>query len=486
MRWRHPELGEVAPIKRAHQPAKVWKHLYDPAERWGQLSAADPQRLHDEAVEAGCPVFRVSSFRPRFHWRVRRLLERHHDLAYGPAYASELGDPRTRWGPKCSDATRWVGRSPNSVVGIVAASPVVRVLTAYRPLPPIPGVGWSDEDFRRQADYVFEKETGLDPTSAQRLAEELQRVHLREAATMQDCWWLALAVARGRGADSVAPEVQVALEKAERSLASTPDALRAELVRSVRLGVLVDRLSDGLKQTEPEDVECVLSDLEDALLVLDALGAVDEVATLVEQAGSLIHWTPPEFMVLAAQARHRLRMLPGGGAAAQLWAAVEESVTGAALRDAAPMLRPKARLVDLLVPDMSVLERVAAIGATGIGAGRSWLGQQLDGLVLRGPVPIMGRDASTEPWLVRGEGTLESSLRMFAVDAEYPDGYDITALASVPGAALWQLERPGQAVTFVLVRSDMPLGSSTLSGILTEAEGRTDIYFATREISRPS
>lgn len=487
MKWLHPELGEVAPIKRAHQPAKVWKHLYDPAERWSDLITADPARLHDEAVDAGCPPFRPSKRLPDFHGRVRRLLERHHDEAYGPAYASELGHDETRWGPKLSDATRWVGRSPRCVIGIVAASPLVRVVTAYRPLPPLPGVGWSDEDFCRQADYVFEKETGLDPTSSQRLTDELRRVADVGAATTGDGWWLALAVARGRAAAATDPSLRAQLERAEQTLSSARGALRLQLVRSMPLEGLVDRLADGLKQSEPEDVEQALSDVEDALLVLDVLGADDEVTTLLDHTTSLMHWAPPEFAALAAQAPHRHGALAAGSAAAALWDAVEEAVAGASLRETTPNHRPQARLVDELVPAPRLLERIAAWAGARADAGRAWLDHQLDGLAVFEPVPVMGRGASTAPWFVQGEITVGSgSLRVFAVDEEYPEGYEVTDLATAPGAALWQLERRGQVVTFVVIRSDTPMSGSTLAELLTEAEGRDDVAIATRAISRPS
>lgn len=487
MRWSHPELGLVEPIKRAHQPQKVWKHLYDPAERWESLAPINPQRLHAEAVAAGCPPFQPSGVHAPFDWRVSRHLQRHHDAAYEPAYSSELAADGTRWAAKWSDGGRWVARTPNAVIGVVSMTPRARVVTAYRPLPPLPGVGWGEDDFQRQADYVFEKETGMEPAALQRLAQDLLRQAEKGATTVPDGWWLALSVAKGRSQVAQTPELRGPLDAAEAALARLDRELGDELVRGVDRDTLLDRLAEGFKEAEPEDAEHALSDIEDALLVLEVLDAHNEVGALLEKVSSLVAWTPADFAALARHAQQRQGTLGQTGAASAMWAAVDESLAGAEVRTTTPARRPTASLLDELVPRPSLLDRVAAWAGQGADATGTWLSAQLAGFDVRPPVPVMGGAKSTTgPWSVVGNlAPGARRLRAFAVDAEYPDGYEVTNWTVKPGAALWQLERPGQDVVIVLVSADGALPDGPLSELLNDARGRDDVVVATRRFTRP-
>ena len=97
-----------------------------------------------------------------------------------------------------------------------------------------------------------------------------------------------------------------------------------------------------------------------------------------------------------------------------------------------------------------------------------------------------GAKSTTNPWSVVGNlAPGARRLRAFAVDAEYPDGYEVTNWTVKLGAALWQLERPGQDVVIVLVSADGALPDGPLSELLNDARDRDDVVVATRRFTRP-
>lgn len=485
MRWTHPVLGTILPLARRFQPTKVWKHLYDPAERWKDLASVDPERLHDEAVAQGCPPFHPSKTHPPFDdWRVRRVLERHHDQAYEAAYSAELASPEARWSVKRADTDRWVARTPRAVVGIVTRTPESRVVTAYRPLPPMRNVGWGEDDFQRQADYVFEKETGM---NAAHLAQDLVRLAQAGVSTPRDAWWLALAVGRGRAGAAKDAALREPLDAAEAALQRAASGVRAEVDSAVGAVELLDRLAEGLKDERPEDAEHALSDVEDALLVLDTLGLHDRASELLESATGLLAWTPPEFVSLGRQAAARQAEL-GQGPAAELWAAVDECLVGAQVRTSPPVSRPVSTLVDSLVPQPSLVDRAAALADRGAQTVRAWADEVLGRIAVQAPVPLMGQASPTEqPWMLVGSVDRPGPwFRAFVIDHEHPAGYAVTEHLGTAAATLWHLERPGQAAHVVIISAHAALPGDDLQALLAAAESREDAAVVVRQFTRPS
>lgn len=487
MSWPHPILGIILAMVRRGQPEHVWKHLYNPEERWQDLCLADVRELYQAAIDEGCPPYHASECPQRFHWRVERVLQRHHDAAYGPAYGSEIASPDARWGQKLADPSRWVARTPRAVVAFVATSPETRVKTAFRPLPPIPHVGWDDEDFQRQADYKFEKETGMVPVEPANLARDLAEAAGVAVVGVREAWWLALAVGRGRTLVLAQPSLADPLAAAERALGRIPHAVIAEVSLGLIAGHLLDRLADALKQDEPEAAEESLSDLEDTLLVLSALGRGADAEAMLGEATELLAWLPREFDALARQAVLRQAALGSAGPATELWANVEESFVGAQLRATNPVSRPRSSLVDSLIPAPVLLDRFAASLSKGSGSTRAWVQAQLAGLRVRQPVPVMGKAVpEQQAWLVEGDIRVgPGTPRVFVVDDAYPNGYDVTDLAMAPNAALWELEQPGQSATVVLVAAPSALHGASLAELLEAAAVRDDVVILDRLLTRP-
>lgn len=489
MTWRHPVLGAIEPIVRRFQPGKVWKHLYNPAEQWEVVCDADVPALIEQAELAGCPPFRQSKLVPLMDWRTKRLLQQHHDQAYGPAYSGEMATANTRWTVKLADGRRWIARTPRAVIVIVARDePVSRVRTAYRPLPPLPGVGWREEDFQRQADYVFDKENGMAVQEASRLAAELSRLATGPIEDVRDAWWLALAVGRARGLVGRHPDLVELLVPAERVLGTLTSDVRDALTREVNADDLLDALGEGLKQDEPEDLEAALSNVEDTLVVLSTMGSTAAAGALLDGARELMAWVPAEHGFLATQASHRRAELGESGPASELWEAVEESVSGAQLRKTQPSDVPSSSMFYELLSMPPLLARIASWRRRGAEDIRAWAQEQLAGLAVRQPAPAMGRPAAgEEPWSIRGhrvEGGF--GCRAFVVDEENADGWEITSELAAGGADLWYLEEPGQTANVVLIAGPPPLPGDGLAELLDAVEARDDVVVMERRLTRPS
>ncbi|MCK6505658.1 hypothetical protein L6R53_20050 [Myxococcota bacterium] len=487
MSWSHPELGRIEAMHRRNQAEHVWRHLYNPAERWEDLAPLDPRVLAQEATAAGCPPFNATKAHPPFRRPVQRLLQVHHDRAYGPAYTAELEAEGTRWAVKLADPSRWVARTPAAVIVVVGRNAPCRVVTAYRPLPPLRLVVWTEADFSAQADYVFEKETGMaaDPTT--RLARELLRVAQAGAGTPRDAWWLALAIGRARATVALDPGIREPLERAEVALAAGIEVTRQRILGTLSSDDMLDRLAVGLKDEDPGAAELALSDLEDALLVLETLELDAAAEGLLGRASDLLAWLPAGFSVLGAQAVLRRRALGDRGAAVALCSAVEEGLLGAQLRASEPAWRPAASLVDSLLPIPGLRDRVADLARRGAATIRSMLDQQLATFEVRVPAPVMGQDmARGRPWSLVGQVSPSGGwLRAFVVDAKHPEGYDVTDQAQAPGVSIWEFEQPGQEALVVLVTAAAELPGDGLASVLDAAEARPDVVVAIRRFSRP-
>jgi len=475
--WQHPELGTVGPIVRARQHKKVWKHLYNPVERWGELGAGEPAQLEAEAVQAGCPPFFPGVAPPHMDWRVVRVLQKQHDRAFEPAYTRELRAPGTQWRVKVACPERWVARTPRAVVSFVRIGAPARVVTAYRPHPPVPDVNWGEADFQTQADYLFDKETAMRSAWVERVVIELDARGSRVPTTPQDAWWLALAVGYGRPLRADA-RIARALEKAEQQLL---DAAALSLVPSVDVDRLLDRLGEALKGEELEDLEAGLAAVEDALVVADA-AKLAYGTPLLAKATELISWLGAH-ETIAAHAAQRAELLRDSSAA-EFWDAVDEAVVAAALREGAPERQPGAALVDELLPSTSSTERFATLLDSWAKQSAGWVEQVVAGVRLAPAVPAMG--ASTQPWELRAslpEGT--QHIRAFVVDPEYPNGYEVSEMFVQGGAVLWHLERPGQEAMLVVIGAGSPVRGASLAEVIEAAADRSDAMVVSEVFSRP-
>jgi len=485
------------------QPRKVWKHFYNGQEQWWCICDQDPRQLRKE-VEALVGRSRDTSCDlPRLDhelWkRVRDLTWLHHDEAYGATYLAEIRSGETLWTRGMDPRFRQHALTPRSVYLIVQLAEPSWVITAFRPHPPSKDVPWSEETFRRHGLRKLAKEDSMHSTDISRLlAEELRRTASEKPKSVEQLWHLALAVGHGRLLTHQ-PEIAALLPAAEATLGSVDPQLVTGLRSALDWDGVVLRIASGLKDDGPEDLEEALSDAEDLLTVAAPLGEAAAASALLEQARELLPWIPADWDHLQARAARGIEAY--GGMVAQLWEAVAEAVTGALLRQGAPESPPAHRLVEQIMLDVAghqdapaikrinerasaVMSRIQDAVQEIQGAALSWM----EGLWAANPAPAMGAGTSDapRPWEIRcSHEAGATSQRVFVVDEEYPEGYEVTDEARAGDASLWSLESPGHTVLVVLFVSKDPVKGEHLEDALNFAEQRDSVAVLTHLVSRP-
>lgn len=490
--WRHPELGEIGPIRLEDQPRKVWGHLYWPSERWDELSPSDIEQMKAQVVTLFDVIPGRRKDLPNVTSQVRpeleALLSSHHDEGFEPAYRAEMSSAEAMWTPTDDSLERRRVLTPRSVFAVVARDGLVRrTVTAFRPTPRYRSVKWDEGDRRRYAEDYFGRQTRMrvdDVASA--VVADLKRC-VEVPRDSKGLWWLASAVGQGRLLRE-REEVRVVLEPAERLLAAVEPGLVKELASGLEWDKLEDELASALKEERPEDFEGWLADVESVLAVADALGVEGEAKAFLEQADRLIPWVPLEWGHLLEVARSRLDGFEARAPAARLWGAVAEALVSASVRAEEPTIRPVSRLVDRLIPagPESLIERIvlfALVARAGASLYRP-IHSALQSLRVAAPVPQMG--GKEEPEVVAevlgGELDWPPHVRVFVIDEQYPAGLEVTESAREAGAPLWQFEREDESAWVVVVAGEEPLQGGDLAALVEEAEHREDVVIAAREL----
>lgn len=472
----HPILGPVLWLAVDVQASKVWKHFYSRTESWHRVAAADPAQLR-RPVEALLGTTRCDSEKLPWTWlRAEKLLAVHHDDIYGPAYMAELAEPGTICTTTPDASFQRKALTPKGVFVVLRQRGAVNdVATAFCPHPRVNFV-LDERDQRNYAARYFERQTIMRPSrngsstrddAVPQTVAELwrQAVEVGESATAQD-------VRTARLRETVSPEL---LER---------------LFDSIEWNKAEEAISDALSEDAPEELEGALLDAEELVLVAGVLGREALAAEFLTRLEPVIAWTPASWLAVGELAARRIEALASvhGAPAAALWQAVRAAQLGDALREAAPARRRATRLVDELLPEPGLFDRLQLAITQGIGEGavrsRDWAGNVLALLRPAPSRPQMGTPATSQWELPGGGPPPAGDVRVFVVDNLYPAGHDVTAnwLARVP---TWQFEQPGQRALVVLVLSDETIPNIGLPALIAHAETRAGLRVVAREVSRP-
>lgn len=490
--WTHPSLGPIDLIPPNLRPEKVWKHFYDPHEHWERVCSADIAAMRLDAEDIiGAARAGGDSLPPLPAERRRRamaLMVAHHDATYAPAYLSEMSSPETRWTPKRDSARKHRALTPRSVFIVVQlGQPRSYVVTAFRPHPRTEGVEWDEAEFRQHGIWYFQKDTGVRVEDlALAVVENLQRVS-STPSTVKELWWLASAVGYGRLLRHV-PEIRDALPIPETALSGTAEPVIDELRGALGWEALAGRLAEALKETRCEDLEAVLADAEELLAVAAVVGADAEAEAFCDEAEMLLPWLPAEWAHIADRARLRVdafAMQPSH--VARLWNAVEDAGTASLVREVDPSVRPASRVADGLIPQrprwLSWFDSIADLATRATTAVTTSLERSLAGLTITPSEPILsGSDHTNDEWTIRGRpapGALHH--RVFVVDAENPDGSEVTDKFTEADGELWLLNADEQALV-VIIAGETPLVGRSLAQVLKEASTRDDVAVRAREL----
>lgn len=490
--WTHPSLGSIELIPRKLCPRKVWAHFYDLREHWERLCTVDVASMRLEAEHIVGAARASQSVLPPLageqSHRAMDLLLSHHDGTYAPAYASEMSSPETVWTSSMDAMRRHRALTPRAVFIVVQLGlPRSWVVTAYRPHPPVQGVDWDEAELRRHGVWYFHKETGVNVDELAPAVVQNLRRSSSPPSTAKELWWLASAVGYGRLLRHV-PEVHHALPAAEAILSGTSTSLLEELRRALDWESLVGRLADALEEARPEDLEGVLAEAEELLAVAAAVGAESAAEAFCDEAEMLLPWLPAEWAHIAVRARHRVRAVAAEPSLVmRLWTAVEDAGTAALAREVAPSVRPASRLADDLIPQQprwfSWRDRIQDLATRASTAATTWIEQSIEGLTIAPLAPTMGAsDRANDSWALRGRPAPGAPhFRVFVVEAEHPDGSEVTGQFTEEDGELWRLGEHEQALV-VIIAGERPLAGLSMAQVLKEASTRDDVVARVREL----
>lgn len=404
--------------------------------------------------------------------RAHPLLCKHHDLAYAPAYLEDMVAPDTEWTPTMDKRFRHHALTPRSIIiAVQLEEPTSFVVTAFRPHPPTRGVRWTEAEFRRQSTYYFQTMLRTEINDIASLAaQRLTQASAHPPTSVQDAWWLASAVGFAR----LLPEhsmLRGELSRASDLLATLDEPLRAQLGRALDWNRTLGRLADGLRDDRPESLEYALANAEELLIVAAVIDERQAATEFLANALTLLPQLPADWNHLTKPARARCSLLGGEESLpGRLWTAV----VAAATNPAPSLLHQWQR-------------RVASLGANASTAIRDWIHEGLNTVSVVTVAPAMtAAPEHSAGWQVRARPTEElDHFQAFIVDAEHPDGYEITDVFHATDGYLWQLERADETALIILVAAESPWRHGALADVLAIAAGRDDMAVGYRRVSPP-
>lgn len=458
---RRDDLGEILPIDVRQRPRKVLKHFYNPRERWDALVGSDVAALVAEARAAGVDDAPGEDADPEPKARGTIVLQRHHDLHYGPAYLDALAAGTTRWASQpVVGPSRALACSAEGVLIAFDRGPRCKVVTAFRPDLPLRSVHPTEQDFaieaRRRWRYMVERsERALE---AQDLADALDG----DRGDLASAWRLAVAVGRARLATSGGAGEAVA--QAEARLAALDRATRDALLASFDEGSLLDTLVDAVQEGDGAEVLDRLVALEDALAAAAALGDDALAERLAEEAAVRASCAGPELVGLAAHAEARASVTTA--VLSRYWREVGAEIVANAIRLAPPA---RSRRALLSLPSAWLRESLEAA--------RVALGELILGVSVA--QPILSSRPHPQEVLAEGRAPSRAPLRAFVVDREHPAGTEVTELIVREGES-WRLSgwqvAPGDEGTLVVISgAGDPVAAPTLADLLAAGDGTQEV-----------
>ena len=470
MKWSHPELGDIEQMPVENQRWKGWKHLHEPRERWDGLLGFEDGVLLSRAKANGCPRrgwAHVGDRSERLAHSCVACMHRHHDRWWREAYGQALLDPRTVHGRSRRRGRPMLFASPRGIFIVLTAGGGRKVNTVYRPHPLGRSVLKTDRDFHDQALRRFEKETGVS-------TRDLNTGLARELRGPADVWLLALDV----GAAQAGPGDidQAMLDGAVERIRSAPHEWLDEARPDPE--EVLSALEAALDESaDPDDVVTVSAGVEDALVVLAAMGEVERRARLLESALDLVGWAPPAWLDLEPLAR--ARVAESRGDVQMWWSGVVEACEGLEVSEA-PIHDggvPTTSTARLFAPSWWERWRAAL---EGVGARvRELVHPAAAGWEL-GAAQM---SAAAGAWSVTPGRPLPRGARVFIVDADEPDGVDVTPDYEA-GEPIWLLEQPGQEARIIVLTGG---GSeASLAAALEAARGAEGAQVEVVRVTRPA
>lgn len=439
--WMHPELGEVAELSDKAKPLKAWNHVLKVSEDWAALTGVAHAAAVSLADQAECPSWGRHEGRvlPR-GWPTTCFCCLHalHDDVWRSVYGRELMET-TKLGNQRRNPKRRMLSTPRGCIIVVQQGCIISV---YRPHPPGLNVPFSEQDFIEQADYVLDKNTGARTMTAQQA--------LRRALDHPTpVWHVSLALGHARATGGWTEEE---CQRVQQRLKRVPAAVKASLVPSAEL---FDSLEAAQDETDSSELEPVVDGLADWLVVTELLHGNTSARAILEHAAALVTLAPPAW--LALQPLVTDRAAEARGVAADWWVELDEMLGALRLAEVPAVHLAEATLAQKVAAEpvwAAMWAPLQALEARAIQATRPTLAAR---------VAELGSDSATG---VTATGPLPDGARVFMVDAEHPEGEELTDEWEAD-EVIWELDHPDVPTWLVTVYGGVP--GTTLAAVLEAA-----------------
>jgi len=460
--FRREGLGDLLPIDVREQPRKVLKHLYNPSERWDSLIEVRVEALVAEARAVGLVETPGLDATPEPKTRGTIMLQRHHDLHYGPAYLQALAADTTRWAPQTTfGAARALACSSEGILIAFDRGPRSKVVTAFRPDLPFSNVQVMERDFALEARRRWSN-------SVDRSAQRIEIDGLVDALDsnqrdLASAWRLAVAV--GRSTLSDLAERTTLLNTAAAELAAIDPAIRVELLAALDECTPLDALAEAIQESDGPEVLDRLIALEDTVAAAAALGERALAERIIEDTAIRATCIGPEFISLATFAEGRAK--ERASVLSLYWHEVGAEIVANCVR-LAPPARSQRALSSL--PSVWLRERLAAVGAA--------FAELIAGVSVA--QPALSSQARSREVVAEGRVGSIGALRAFVVDRDHPMGLELSDSIKRDGGrwtfSNWQVDPDDDAILVVVCATGPESSAATLSDLF--AEGDSQVFDA--------
>lgn len=454
--FRREGLGDLLPIDVRLQPRKVLKHLYNAAERWGALIAVPVESLVAEARAAGVVATpgRDADLEPKTPGTI--MLQRHHDMHYGPAYLRALAAETTQWAPqKMLGPARALACSTEGVLIAFDRALRSKVVTAFRPDLPFANVQTTERDFALEARRRWRYQVD-------RSASRLETADLEDAlegnrGDLASAWRLAVAV--GRAGLATPTERGDVLDNATALLAAIEPMLRGELLASMDECAPLDAFADAIQESDgPEALDRLIA-LEDMIAAAVALGELGLAERIVLETAIRATCIGPELIGLATFSESRARSTTA--VLSRYWREVGAEIVANAIR---------------LAPPARTLSSLRSLLPVWLREGREAVGAVFTELIAGMSVaqPALSSHARSREVVAEGRVVLNWAVRAFVIDREHPMGLEVSDLIKRDAERWtfsdWQVEPDDDAILVIVGQARPESAASTLADLFAEGE----------------
>jgi hypothetical protein len=472
-------------MRETEQAKHVWKHFYNPEQRWDALVGTEIQALRSAAEHLGCPPQPLRRqgrpSLPKVPKACYVLMKEHHDAYYGPAYLRELGHSRTEWGVQELEPHHLMCCTPRGALVAVGLGRPAVVLTAFRPDVPFDdGLDVDDDTYHQVAHERWEGLTMRDNSAWKRgVLHELEQASNQPPQRTAEAWRLARAIGHARALAEQGPEVAMRLKAAESLLARHERDISRLLKGRLRTDHLLAGLELALAAEEPHEAQDRLLALSDLLVVSEVLGQSSEIERIQAKVRQLTASWPPGLTGFERLARVRLDT--SGPAVRPLW----EAVLAAQPFAQGPLATAQAWL------DAARTRLVERLASGGVAATDS-LAELITSAGLRASGVLSSRTLPEFDVEVEGACPPDWQLRVFAVDATNPageplaEGRDYTRSGECWVFNRWRLQGEDDEVLVIAIAAPSLPVTPELKELLTKVSDLSVVRLQGKRLSPSS